>query len=57
MASIQQRADSTPSALFESDDPAIYEVTTAAPGPEGSLPLDDEMLREWPSGEGKPGRS
>ena len=28
----------------------IYEVVTRAPGPEGSLPLTDQMLREEPSG-------
>ena len=36
-------------ALFD-DDPILYEVATKAPGPSGSLPLTDEMLREWPSG-------
>ena len=38
---------STP--LF-ADDPQLWEVQTKAPGPEGSLPLTDEMLRNWPSG-------
>jgi putative YjhG/YagF family dehydratase len=37
--------------LIDSRDPSIYEVTTAGEGPEGSLPLTGEMLREWPSGD------
>jgi xylonate dehydratase len=37
--------------LFDSDDPAIYRVQTHAPGPQGSLPLSAEMLRDWPSGD------
>ena len=32
------------------DDPILYDVATKAAGPSGSLPLTDEMLREWPSG-------
>ena len=35
--------------LFD-DDPILFEVPTKAAGPAGSLPLTDEMLREWPSG-------
>ena len=37
--------------LVGSDDPSVYEVTTAGEGPQGSLPLTDEMLRDWPSGD------
>ncbi len=37
--------------LFDNSDPAIYQVQTTAPGPAGALPLSDEMLREWPSGD------
>ncbi len=37
--------------LVEADDPSIYEVTTAGDGPQGSLPLTGEMLKEWPSGD------
>ena len=37
--------------LFDNSDPAIYQVRTTAPGPAGALPLSDEMLREWPSGD------
>ena len=39
------------SAILDSSDPSIYEVTTKADGPAGSLPLTDEMLRDWPSGD------
>jgi putative YjhG/YagF family dehydratase len=37
--------------LLSSEDPSVYEVTTAGEGPAGSLPLTGEMLREWPSGD------
>ncbi len=37
--------------LIDSEDPAIYQVTTAGEGPQGSLPLTGEMLRDWPSGD------
>ncbi len=37
--------------VLESDDPRIYDVITTALGPQGSLPLDAEMLRNWPSGD------
>ena len=36
--------------LLESD-PAIYDVQTCAPGPSGSLPLTEELLRHAPSGD------
>jgi putative YjhG/YagF family dehydratase len=36
---------------FDSGDESIYSVATAAPGPAGSLPLTDRMLRESPSGD------
>ncbi len=32
-------------------DPSILDVTTKADGPAGALPLTDEMLRDWPSGD------
>ena len=38
-------------AVLDSADPSIYEVTTKADGPAGSLPLTDEMLTDWPSGD------
>jgi putative YjhG/YagF family dehydratase len=37
--------------LLEATDPACYDVTTKAAGPQGSLPLTEHMLREWPSGD------
>jgi putative YjhG/YagF family dehydratase len=39
------------SAIVESTDPACFAVETKAEGPAGALPLTDEMLRQWPSGE------
>ena len=35
---------------FDSD-PALFEIATHAPGPQGVLPLTGEMLRERPSGD------
>jgi putative YjhG/YagF family dehydratase len=37
--------------LVEATDPAVYEVSTHAPGPAGSLPLDGEFLLNAPSGD------
>jgi putative YjhG/YagF family dehydratase len=37
--------------LVESPKPALDEVETKAEGPAGSLPLTDEMLQNWPSGD------
>lgn len=39
------------SALLESNDHAILDVQTKADGPKGALPLTDEMLSQWPSGD------
>ncbi len=36
--------------FLESSDPNVLNVSSVAAGPEGSLPLTDEMLRHWPSG-------
>ena len=33
------------------DPPEIYSLRTAAPGPAGSLPLTDQMLQNWASGD------
>ena len=44
---------STPSSaasLLETD-PALYAVRTNAPGPAGSLPLTEDLLRHAPSGD------
>jgi putative YjhG/YagF family dehydratase len=32
-------------------DPTVYDIRTHAPGPSGSLPLTEEMLLHWPSGD------
>jgi xylonate dehydratase len=37
--------------LLGESEPACFEVQTTADGPIGSLPLTDEMLRNWPSGD------
>src|SRR5918995_381731 len=37
--------------LLDTNDPSLYEMRTAAPGPTGKLPLTDEMLRTWSSGD------
>jgi putative YjhG/YagF family dehydratase len=37
--------------LIEAADPAAYDVSTNAPGPAGSLPLDAEFLLNAPSGD------
>lgn len=45
------RRASTPEQLLASEDEHIFDVATTAAGNPGSLPLTDEMLREWPSGD------
>src|SRR5262245_8872833 len=37
--------------LLDSSEAAVYAVRTSAAGPAGSLPLTDEMLRHWSSGD------
>ena len=37
--------------ILDSQDPGIYDLQTNAAGPEGSLPLVEEMLLHWPSGD------
>jgi xylonate dehydratase len=36
---------------FEASDPALYDVQTSSPGPQGTLPFTDEILRYRPSGD------
>ncbi|HJN12884.1 MAG TPA: YjhG/YagF family D-xylonate dehydratase [Pirellulaceae bacterium] len=36
--------------LLDASDPALFDIQTVGDGPQGSLPLTDEMLRSWPSG-------
>ena len=40
-----------PPSQFETDDPRLFDVPTHAPGPAGSLPLTEDMLRDRPSGD------
>jgi putative YjhG/YagF family dehydratase len=37
--------------LLDSGDPSLYDVATHGPGPQGSLPLTPQMLRDCPSGD------
>lgn len=37
--------------IVASNDSAIYELQTSSPGPQGSLPLTEEMLLNWGSGD------
>jgi putative YjhG/YagF family dehydratase len=36
---------------LDSDDPRLYEFPSRAPGAAGKLPLTEQMLRDWPSGD------
>ncbi len=45
------RSTSDACGVLESSDARIFDVVTSAAGPAGSLPLDDDMLRNWPSGD------
>jgi xylonate dehydratase len=38
-------------ALLSTNDPSLYEVRTHAPGPQGVIPLTEDMLRQRPSGD------
>jgi xylonate dehydratase len=51
MANPATKSDQSQSAILDSHDPSVYEVTTKADGPAGSLPLTEEMLTKWPSGD------
>ena len=37
--------------VLDSQEPGIYDLQTNASGPEGSLPLAEDMLLNWPSGD------
>jgi putative YjhG/YagF family dehydratase len=43
--------DATFRSLVEPADPAVYRLQTSSPGPDGSLPLTEELLRHAPSGD------
>src|SRR5437016_2849161 len=51
MSGSQAQARLTFRDIVESTDPSAFEVETKAEGPAGALPLSDEMLRNWPSGD------
>src|SRR6187455_787317 len=40
-----------PFELLDSADSSLYDIRTSAPGPQGKLPLTDDMLRNWSSGD------
>ena len=48
---MRSNATSAREEVLGSNDPAILGVATKADGPSGALPLTDEMLRHWPSGD------
>lgn len=37
--------------LLDSENPKLFDISTAAAGPQGKLPLTDEILRNWSSGD------
>ena len=37
--------------LLETRNPSLLDIQTKGTGPQGELPLTDEMLRKWPSGD------
>jgi putative YjhG/YagF family dehydratase len=51
MSGSRKQSHLTFAEIVESTDPAAFEVETRAEGPAGTLPLTDEMLRQWPSGD------
>jgi putative YjhG/YagF family dehydratase len=51
MANAASQSSQQLNAILDSPDPSVYAVTTKADGPAGSLPLTDEMLTDWPSGD------
>jgi putative YjhG/YagF family dehydratase len=51
MAQVRSASNTDLNTVLDSADRSVYDVTTKADGPAGSLPLSDEMLRDWPSGD------
>ncbi|MCL6545460.1 MAG: dihydroxy-acid dehydratase [Bryobacteraceae bacterium] len=43
--------DALNSAIFDSHDESIYQLQTKSPGPQGALPVTDEILRSYASGD------
>ena len=50
-SSTEAMAQNTKSPSIDSVEPDIYTIQTNAAGPEGSLPFDEDMLRNAPSGD------
>ena len=48
---LSQQTTVSASVSVDTPDPSIYEILTSAPGPEGVLPLDPELLLNAPSGD------
>jgi putative YjhG/YagF family dehydratase len=51
MSRVNDNSSRKLTSILDSPDPSVYEVTTKADGPAGSLPLTEEMLTDWPSGD------
>ena len=51
MSTSKSTAVPSPLDRLEATHDALYEIQTAAPGPQGTMPFSDEMLRHWPSGD------
>ncbi len=51
MPNARTAAFPTLDALLGDSEPSCFDVQTTADGPAGALPLTDEMLRHWPSGD------
>lgn len=47
---MSQRHATLDASILETLHPPLYEIATSAAGPAGKLPLSEEMLRDWPSG-------
>jgi len=41
----------THTSLFDNSDASLYDIETHGEGPKGKLPLTDEILRTWSSGD------
>src|SRR3954452_13085221 len=50
-APMPTRAPVSVADLIGESDPSCFDVQSRADGPSGTLPLTDEMLKEWPSGD------
>src|SRR5579864_1415263 len=48
---VSSQPPSIESDLLDGSDPGIYSIRTNASGPAGSLPLTEQMLRNWASGD------